>query len=303
MAGDIAIRTEGLTKSFGTVTALAALDLEVHRGEVFGFIGPNGAGKSTTIRLLLDLLRPTAGVARVLGRDPRREGVAIRRDVGYLPGELHLDERCTAKETIAFHARLRGMASIAPGTDLAERLDLPLDRAIRDLSKGNKQKVGLTLALMHRPTVAILDEPTSGLDPILQRTFHELVDEARTAGATIFLSSHVLSELEHVADRVAMIRRGRLLAVQHIGELRRDAPHRVAIRFAAPIPADLFDGVPGVAEHTVQGTLARLVVHGGMDAAIKAAAAHEIVDLTSVEPDLEETFLTLYGEHVEDADA
>ncbi len=293
---DAVIRTEGLTKVYrGGVVALDRLDLEVDVGEAFGFIGPNGAGKTTLIRILLDLLRPTAGQATVLGLDSRAAGVQLRSRIGYLPGELRLDERLTARETLTFLGRLQGMRDFAPAWALADRFDLPLDRPARELSKGNKQKVGIVQAFQHRPELVVLDEPTSGLDPILQQAFHELMRETRADGLTVFLSSHVLSELEHVADRVAMVHQGRLLAVQRIGELKRDAPHRVAIRFAAPVPEDLFAGVPGVAEAEVRGSLARLVVRGSMDAAIKRAAEHEVVDLDSVEPDLEEIFLAYYG--------
>ncbi len=293
---EAAIRTEKLTKVYGRdVVALQDVDLEVQRGEAYGFIGPNGAGKTTMIRLLLDLLRPTSGRAEVLGVDPRTAGVGARARIGYLPGELRLDGRLTARETLAHFARLRGMGDLREAWALAERFDLPLDRPARELSKGNKQKVGIVQAFQHRPELVVLDEPTSGLDPILQQEFHVLLREARESGQTAFISSHVLSELEHVADRVGMVHRGRLLAVQRIGELKRDAPHRVAIRFAAPVPPTLFDGVPGVAEAEVRGSLARLIVRGSMDAAVKAAAAHEVVDFDSVEPDLEEIFLAYYG--------
>jgi ABC-2 type transport system ATP-binding protein len=290
-----AVRTEGLTKAYGKILALEGLDIEVEAGEVFGFIGPNGAGKTTTIRLLLDLIRATAGRAELLGCDSRRGGVEARRRVGYLPGELHLDEDLTAEQTLRWYARLRRLEDLSRMRELADRFDLPLDRRVGELSRGNKQKVGLVQALMHRPELVILDEPTSGLDPILQHVFHELVEETREHGVTFFLSSHVLSELEHVANRVGMIRQGRLLALERIGDLRRNAPHRVTIRFAEPVPADLFENVPGVAEVNLDGTLARLIVRGSMDAAVKAAAAHEIVDLTSVEPDLEDIFLAYYG--------
>ena len=300
MAG-AAIRTEKLTKTYGGgVVALADLDLEVEHGEIFGFIGPNGAGKTTTIRLLLDLLHPTSGRAEVLGLDVRNRGIEARARLGYLPGELHLDERLTARATLRFFNRLHGIGD-EPGEALAKRLDLPLDRPIGQLSRGNKQKVGIVQAFAHEPELVILDEPTSGLDPILQHVFQDLLEEARDRGATAFLSSHVLSELEHTATRIGMVRNGRLLAVQSIGDLKRNAPHRVAIRFAEPVPADLFEGVPGVASARVEGTLARLVVRGSMDAALKRAAAHEVVDLTSVEPDLEEIFLTFYDAEEEPA--
>jgi ABC-2 type transport system ATP-binding protein len=294
MEADAAIRTHDLTKAYPKVTALDGLDLEVARGEVFGYIGPNGAGKSTTIRLLLDLLRPTRGSAEILGMDVRRRGVEVRRRLGYLAGELALYEESSGRELLTFLAKLRGGVDRTWVAALADRFGLPLDRPIRELSKGNKQKVGLIQAFMHRPEVLILDEPTSGLDPLLQRTFHELVAEASAEGATVLLSSHVLSELEHVADRVAMIRAGRLLAVERIEDLKRSAPRKVAVTFAAPVPADGFAGLPGVSDVDVRGALARFTVHGGMDAVVKAIAGHEVVSLTAQEPELEELFLDRY---------
>jgi ABC-2 type transport system ATP-binding protein len=291
---EVAIRTEGLTKAFGSFRALDSLDLEIRSGEVFGYIGPNGAGKSTTIRLLLDLLRPTSGRAEVLGMDVRRKGIAVRRRLGYLAGELSLYEQLTGREMLRDLARLRGSIDDAYVAQLAERFGLPLDKPIRELSKGNKQKVGLIQAFMHRPDVLILDEPTSGLDPLLQRAFHELVGEVAAQGATVLMSSHVLSELEHVADRVAMIRVGKLLAVERIEDLKRTAPHRVAVTFAAPVSADELSSVPGVGAVDVRGRLARFTVHGAMDPMIKAIAQHEVVTLTAEEPDLEELFIDLY---------
>ncbi len=292
---DCVIHTRGLTKVFpGGVRALDELDLEVMRGEIYGFIGPNGAGKSTTIRLLLDLLRPTSGSASVLGSEVRQGGTALRSRLGYLPGELHLDERLTARETLQFHGQLRGVTDTRAGELLAERFQLPMDRPAGELSKGNKQKVGLMLAFFHDPELVILDEPTSGLDPILQQVFHELVEECHDRGVTVFLSSHVLSELEHTAGRVAMIREGRLLAVRSVEDLKRDAPHRVIIRFGDPVPADLFDAVPEVSEVQFDGPVVRFVLRGSMAGAMRVAAQHEVVHLTSTEPDLEEIFLNLY---------
>jgi ABC-2 type transport system ATP-binding protein len=293
---EVAIRTEGLTKAYGSFVALDGLDLEIHAGEVFGYIGPNGAGKSTTIRLLLDLLRPTRGRAEILGMDVRRQGVAVRRRLGYLAGELALYDQLTARQLLRDLARLRGGVEESYAAALGERFGLPFDKPIHELSKGNKQKVGLIQAFMHRPDVLILDEPTSGLDPLLQRTFHELVGETAAQGATILMSSHVLSELEHVADRVAMIRAGRLLAVERIEDLKRTAPHRLTVTFAAPVPADELAQVPGVGAVDVRGSLARFTVRGQMDAIVKAIARHEVVTLTAQEPDLEELFLDRYEE-------
>ena len=297
-----AITTEGLTKRYrGDVVALDSLDLEVGQGEAFGFIGPNGAGKTTAIRLLMGMLRPTAGRGAVLGFDCRSRGIDVRRRVGYLPGDLRLDQRLTARQSLTWFARLRGDHDMSRAWELAERFDLPLDRPARELSKGNRQKVGLVQAFQHRPPVVILDEPTSGLDPILQQRFQELVVEMRDAGGTLFISSHVLSELEQTADRVAMLREGRLLAVEDVEKLRAAAPHRMTIRFASPVPADLFDGIGCVVRAEVEGTTARLLVTAPMGEAVAAAARHEIVDLHSVEPDLEELFLRFYGD-AEEAD-
>jgi ABC-2 type transport system ATP-binding protein len=293
-ADGITIRTEGLTKAFRQVVALDSVDLEVRSGEVFGYIGPNGAGKSVTIRLLLDLLRPTRGRAEILGMDVRQRGLDVRRRVGYLAGELALYERMTGRQLLTFLARLRGGVERGYAVKLAERFGLPPDRPIHELSKGNKQKIGLVQAFMHRPDVLILDEPTSGLDPLLQQTFQELVAEVKADGATVLLSSHVLSELDQVADRVAMIRGGRLIAVEAVEDLKRRAPRRVSVTFSDPVPAGAFAGLAGVNDVDVRGRLARFEVSGGMDAVIKAIAAHEVVSVTAQEPDLEALFLHRY---------
>jgi ABC-2 type transport system ATP-binding protein len=291
---DTAIRTHGLSKAYGSFLALDGLDLEVVRGEVFGYIGPNGSGKSTTIRLLLDLLRPTRGRAEILGMDVRRQGIEVRRRVGYLAGELALYEQLTGRQMLRNLARLRGGVDESYVATLTERFGLPSDKQIREMSKGNKQKVGLIQAFMHRPDVLILDEPTSGLDPILQRTFHELVAEVAAGGTTVLMSSHVLSELEHVADRVAMIRAGKLLAIERIEDLKRTAPHKMAVTFAAPVDGAELSAIPGVDGLDVRGPLARFTVHGPMDPVIKAIARHEVVTLDATEPDLEELFLDRY---------
>ena len=249
---------------------------------------------------MLDLLRPTAGSAEILGHDVNREGLAVREQIGYLAGELALYEELSSRELLEFLARLRGGVEWAHVEHLAERFGLELDRPIANLSKGNKQKVGLTQAFMHRPRVLILDEPTSGLDPLLQRTFHELCSETRAEGATILLSSHVLSELEHVADRVAMIRAGRLLAVEEIAELKRSAPRRVVVTFAEPIPPETFERLPGVAEVEARGKVISFQTHGGIDAVTKAIAEHEVVSLTVQEEDLEELFIDRFVEDGQD---
>ena len=295
MAESQAIRLEGLSKHFrGGVVALDSIDLEVATGSVFGFIGPNGAGKTTTIRLMLDLIRPSAGKVELLGEDPRTAGSILRSRIGYLPGELRLDERLTGRQTLAFLCDLRD-TPMPKALALAERLGLDLDRRIGDLSRGNKQKVGIVQAFAHDPKLVILDEPTSGLDPILQRDFHELLRERSRSGLTVFLSSHVLSELQEVATDVAMIREGRLLAVRDTAEMGREAPHRVMIRFANDAPADMFTGLEGASEVEIEGKVARLLFRGEMDALIKAAASEEVVEFHSTEPSLEETFLEMYG--------
>lgn len=289
-----AIRMEGLTKRFGRETlAVDSIDLEVPPGSVFGFIGPNGAGKTTTIRMMCDLIRPTSGRVLVLGSDPRRDGATLRQRIGYLPGELRLDERLTPSEALAFFSNLRGVP-VKPALELAERFDLPLDRKIGELSRGNKQKVGIVQAFAHDPDLVILDEPTSGLDPILQRSFQELLTDRVGSGLTAFMSSHVLSELQQVATVVGMVKDGRLLAVRTVEEMSREAPHKVQVKFTGPPPAGFLDGIDGIRDVEVDGATVRLLSTGPMDRLVKALAEHEIVELHSTEPDLEETFLRLY---------
>jgi ABC-2 type transport system ATP-binding protein len=296
-----AIRTERLAKVYaGGVQALRGLDLEVRAGEVFGFLGPNGAGKTTTIRILLGLLAPTGGAASVLGLDVRRESVGIRRRVGYLPGDLSLYPRLTARETAAYLGNLRGGVSPRAVGALAERLGLELDRPVRDLSHGNRQKVGLLLAFVHDPELLVLDEPTQGLDPLLQQEFYALVREAAAAGRTVFLSSHVLSEVDHVADRVGILRAGRLVAVGSLDELKERATRRLEVELAAPADPAPFRALPHVRSAEADGPRLRLVVEGSVDAVVKALAQHEVLSLASPEPELEEIFLHLYRE---DADA
>lgn len=290
------IVTRGLTKTFGAVRAVDDVDLEVRPGEVFGFIGPNGAGKTTVLRLLVGLLRPTSGTASVLGHDVVRDGILVRRRLGYLPGELALQERLTARAQLHHLSRLRGGVPDTAVTALADRLDLPLDRRIGDLSKGNKQKVGLVQAFMHRPDVLLLDEPTSGLDPLLQQTFHALVTEACARGATVVLSSHVLSEVEHVAQRVGMIRGGRLLGVDDLAVLRAGAPRRVHVRFGGPVDTGTLAGLRGVRDLVVTGPTAAFTVRGDLDPVVKALAEYEVVELEVRPPDLEDLVLSRYAD-------
>src|SRR5829696_3251273 len=217
------VLTEDLTKFYGKHLGLDGLDLEVRSGEVYGFLGPNGAGKTTTIRLLLDLIRPTSGHLELLGGDPRRDGVALRRRIGYLPGDFIVEGRQSARELLTYLGNLRGGVSGSRIAELAGRLDLDLDTRIRSLSKGNRQKVAVVQAFMHQPELLILDEPTSGLDPLLQQTFLDMVREARAAGQTVFMSSHVMSEVQQTADRVGIVREGRMVTVERVEELRERA--------------------------------------------------------------------------------
>jgi ABC-2 type transport system ATP-binding protein len=296
------IQTDALTKTYGRRRGLAGLDLDVHEGEVYGFLGPNGAGKTTTIRILLDLIRPTSGRAMVLGEPPRAGGPALRRRVGYLPGDFTVAGGQSGRELLTHLGNLRGGVSAGRIHALADRLDLDLAARIDRLSKGNRQKVGVVQAFMHEPEVLILDEPTSGLDPIIQQRFLELVAEARAAGQTVFMSSHVLSEVQQSADRVGIIRDGRLVVVEAVDALRRRAVRRVEIQFDAPVPAEAFSGLPDLRDVEVVGSTLRARLAGRPDGLVKAAARFRVADLKVEEPDLEELFLTYYrGEEADDA--
>ena len=296
------VRAERLTKLYGQERGVADLDFSVGAGEVFGFLGPNGAGKTTTIRLMLDLIRPTSGRIELFGRNPRRD-VALRRRVGYLPGDLRLYERLTARELLTYFARLRGLHDLGAAPGLAERLELELERPLRDLSKGNRQKVGLVQAFMHAPDLLVLDEPTAGLDPLIQQTFYELIAEAKAGGATVFLSSHVLPEVEHVADRVALIRDGSLALVATIDELRGHAVTRVEATFATTPQPRAFAGLAGVRELERRDRTVRFALEGDADVLIKALARHHVVTVESRKADLEDVFLSLYRHGDGDRDA
>jgi len=297
------IRTDDLTKAYGQYRGITEVNLEVQPGEVFGFLGPNGAGKTTTIRLILDLIRPTAGRAEVFGLDARSGAVAIHRRIGYLPGEFGLYDRLTGGETIEYFANLRGGVDPAYVAELVERLDLDPGRRFREYSKGNKQKVGLVVALQHRPELLILDEPTSGLDPLIQQTFFDLVLEARREGRTVFLSSHIISEVERTADRVAIIREGRLVRVDRVEALRDLSHHDVTLRFASHVPAGVFEALAGVSHvRSEDGTL-RMRVTGPIGPVVREAGRYELVDFESREPSLEETFLAEYGREAVDVRA
>ncbi|WP_405097879.1 ABC transporter ATP-binding protein [Micromonospora sp. NBC_01412] len=287
-----AIELTQLTKMYGTRRGLT---LTVEPGEVFGYLGPNGAGKSTTIRMLLDLIRPTSGSARVLGLDPRTDAVGLHRRIGYLAGDFVVDGRQKAGECLAFLASLCGGVPATRVIDLADRLDLDLNARVKSLSKGNRQKVGLAQAFMHQPELLILDEPTSGLDPLVQQTFLDMVTEAKAAGQTVFMSSHIMSEVEAVADRVAIIREGRLVALDTVADLRARSFLHVRITFAEPVPAEEFTALPGVTDVSVDGTTLSCRVDGSPDALVKAAARHTITGLRADSQDLEELFHTYYA--------
>ena len=303
-----AILTEGLTKRYGggsrvprrsapaPVLALDRLDLEVRPGEVFGFLGPNGAGKSTLIRLLLGFLHPTAGRARVLGLESERDSVAIRARTGYLPGGIALYDGLTGEQLLDYLGRLTGRPAVRRD-ELCDRLELgraTLVRLVRDYSRGMRQKVGIVQALQHDPELAILDEPTEGLDPLMQRAFYGILDDLRAAGRTIFFSSHILSEVERVCDRVAIVRRGRLVALEEVATLLARRRRRVELVVDGPPPR--LDGLPGVSDLAVADGRVTLALEGDMRPFLAAIAGAAVRDLTIEPARLEDAFLELYGE-------
>ncbi len=289
------INLEQLTKSYGSHRGIIEVDLAVQQGEVFGFLGPNGAGKTTTIRTMLDLIRPSSGRALVFGIECTVDPVAIHRRVGYIPGEFALYDRLTGAQTLEYFANLRGGVDQAYQSSLVERFELDASRRFKEYSKGNKQKVGVIIALQHRPELLVLDEPTAGLDPLVQQTFFETLRDAVAEGATVFLSSHILSEVEKSCDRVAIIRDGRLVKVDTVEALRDLAHHEVELRFAGPVPFAEFERLPGVSDVTGDDHVLRMRVSGAITPVVQAAARYELLDFVSREPSLEETFLAQYG--------
>ena len=296
MSEKIALMTQGLTKSYGKVRALRGVDLEVRRGEIFGFLGPNGAGKTTTIRCLLDLIRPDGGAARVLGIDPQADPVAVQTRTGYLPGEMAFKDNLTAERQLRFFSDMRGeKADWGFVHQLAEHLDLDLKRPIKNLSKGNKQKVGVVQALMHRPELLMLDEPTAGLDPLMQQEVLGLLREAKAAGATVFFSSHIMSEVEAVAERVGIIRLGRIVEVAETASLINRSLRHITVRFQEPVDSSALSDLPGVkALSQSDGISVTLQVEGVMDGLVKALGAFPVSDLETARPSLEEAFLAYY---------
>ncbi len=293
---EVVVRTYALTKRYDSLLALEGLDLEVYRGEIFGYLGPNGAGKTTTIRLLMDFIRPTSGRAEILGMDTRTQGPEIKRHVGYLPGELALWGHLTGRQTLEYLGRLRGEFPEGYALELAERLGLDLDKKVRELSHGNRQKLGLVQTMMNRPELMIMDEPTIGLDPLVRQEFYQMLDEVRREGRTVFLSSHDLSEVERTCDRVGILRKGRLQSVEHVDALKHVAFKRMTLYLAEPPSAGDFEKLPGVSDVSVEGNVIRFQVSGELDAVIKEAAKYHVIDLHYEEPSLEEIFLTYYGE-------
>ena len=291
----VAVDTVDLTRFYGSARGIEGLTLRVETGEVFGFLGPNGAGKTTTIRLLLDLIRPTRGQATILGRDCRRDSVAVRRRIGYLPGEYSLYENLTGRQLLAFLGGLRGGFAAGAVDTITDRLAVELDRPIRTLSHGNKQKLALLVAFAPQPDLLILDEPTTGLDPLVRQEFYGMVEDTRRAGRTVFLSSHDLTEVERMCDRVASVRDGRLIDVSEVGSLRERTMRIVEMTCIGPPEPGAFADLTGVTEIRVEGRRLRCRVRGAMGELIAAAQPFGIADLLSREPSLEELFLALYG--------
>lgn len=303
-----AVETRALHKRYGRRIAVHQLDLRVQEGCVFGLIGPNGAGKTTTMRTLIDTIRPSSGTVRVLGEDPRTGGAALRRRIGYVPGELHLEGRASGHRLLSFYAEVSGRTGERASTlqiarDLADRLGVDLNRPVRTLSKGNKQKVGLIQAFMHRPELLILDEPTSGLDPLMQREFLQLVREARYAGRSVLLSSHVLSEIQQTADEVAVLSAGRIVASGPVASLRLGSVRRLRVTLDgadAAAARSAFEKMPGImgleVSETAAGVQAAATIEGDIDPLVKLLGRHRVRELTIEEPDLEESVLRLYGE-------
>jgi ABC-2 type transport system ATP-binding protein len=297
MADNSAIHAEGLTKHYGDVQALVDLDLDVYQGEVFGFLGPNGAGKTTMIRTVLDEIRPTSGSASILGMDSHRQCVEIRSHIGYVPGDLTMYPNLTGRDTLTYFANLRGGVDWDHVDVLADRLDADLTKKVGDLSSGNRQKVGLIQAFMSRPEVLIMDEPSSGLDPLVQREFQAILRESVADGGTVFLSSHTLSEVQRIADRVGIIREGKLVVVETVADLRAKAIRRVELRFDTAVDGAVFSAFPGVSDVIVDNHHVVMSFDGQMESLLELATSrYTLEDITTHEADLEEIFLTYYRE-------
>lgn len=293
---DLAIQTKGLTKFYGKHLGVKDINLDVNSGEILGFIGPNGAGKTTTIRLLLDALRPTSGTASVLGLNPWLQRVELHRRIGFLPSEMPALKRLTAGEYLKWVARVRAVNATDRINQLAERLKLDLSRPTQDLSLGNRRKVGVIQAMMHQPDLIILDEPTSGLDPLMQLEFRHLLLEEKANGKTIFLSSHALDEVEHLADRVAVVRSGELIAVESVDAIRAKASVRIDVKFSTPQNESTLGKIENVKSISADGASVQFQVEGSVDALIKKLANYEVISVRTLGDDLENAFLSYYKE-------
>jgi ABC-2 type transport system ATP-binding protein len=291
------IETRDLSKTYGRgkAPALSGLNLTVNQGEIFGYLGPNGAGKSTTIRILMDLIRPTTGSAKLFGKDAQADSLSLRARIGFMPGDMNLWTDYTGRGVVEYFSRIRGGNYTANLQKLTTRLDLDLSKRIREYSTGNKRKLGLVLALMHEPELLVLDEPTSGLDPLVQQTFNELMREQRAAGRTVFLSSHVLSEVQAICDRVAILRDGELKAVESVEKLVHTDFRWVTVTFGQSASASVVAGIEGISHATVEGNVLRVRLAGDFDPLLRAISALDVVDIHVAEPSLEEIFLAYYG--------
>jgi len=291
----LAIQAAKLTKDYGAGHGIFDLDLDVNEGEVFGFLGPNGAGKTTTIKLLMGLSHATRGAATIFGLDADRDSVAIKKHIGYVPGELPQFGGWRGSAIVAYVAGLRRDIADAEVEAIAKHLDLDLGRKYREYSHGNKQKLALLLAFAPRPSLLILDEPTTGLDPLHQQEFYKLVRDARARGATVFVSSHVLSEVEHICDRVGIVRDGHLAMVGKLDELTGIRAHQVRIEFADAPPVERLRGLAGFEGLAIDGRRATGMFRGSFDQLLRAIADSPVVSLESREPTLEEVFLGYYS--------
>jgi ABC-2 type transport system ATP-binding protein len=290
------IAARGLTKRYGRARGVDDLTFTVEQGSIFGFLGPNGAGKSTTIRTILDFLRPTSGAVEVFGLDVRRHSVEIHRRTGYLPGDLALFAHLTGREHLDVFGRARGGFRRAAADAIVERFGIEMDRRVSELSKGNRQKVGLLLAFAHEPELLVLDEPTSGLDPLMQQQFHDLLRETAVEGRTVLLSSHSLDEVQRVATRVALVREGRLVVTDTITNLQAQVPVTIEVAFDGPVAASTFDGLAGVRATQAGPDTVRLQVVGPVDPVLKAVARHVTRSIVARPADLEELFIRYYSD-------
>jgi beta-exotoxin I transport system ATP-binding protein len=284
-----------LKKSYNNIQAVKGISMNVERGEIFGFLGPNGAGKTTTIRCMLDVIRPSTGTIRVLGLDTQHDKLALHQHIGYLPGDVRLPGQMTGKQIINYFARLQGREPVLLN-DLVARFDVELKRPLKGYSKGMRQKIGIVLAFMCDPQVLILDEPTSGLDPLLQKVFNEFLLEEQARGKTIFMSSHIMSDVEKVCHRIAVIRQGELVAVEEVGTLREKAGQRVTVEFGDPMTEEELARIPGVSMVKQTNRHYQFNMSGSMDPLIKALSRHEVIRLQAEEAPLEEVFLKFYEE-------